>query len=397
MTEGLFDRARAALSIEELADKLVPKLVGKGKERRAYCPICFAGELTGSTPFKIDTDKQKFHCFQCGRHGDVVDLYAYTHSMDTTEAAMFIAGPSFEREIKSNLQKPAPVVDDGEQARRIAERAITTWREAGDHDFQASIGRRYLIARGVDEAVVDLISDLRFHPHAKHHWDNEARLWVHAPALVAKVETTAGWDGGVHLTYLEPDGLAKSRLDPAKRMLGPQGSTTGLGVLPGGAWLISNGDQGDLVTGEGIETTLGLASWLYRQGLRDFRVAAALSLNRLQGFAQRDDDDCIDVWRPTPDPARPPFLWHPCNTADGERATGVYIAIDRDMGPVKVKGRTGRGKPVWFDFDAEARAKFCASLAAQSWKRAGWSFARPMFPLRGEDWGDRLLSIGGRK
>lgn len=397
MTDGLFDRARKALPIEELADNLVTKLIGKGNERRAYCPICFAGETTGSTPFKVDIAKQEFYCFQCGRHGDVCDLYGYTHKMDATEAAIFIAGPIFQKDVKSNKQKPAPVIDDGEQARRIAERATQTWREAGDHDFQASLARRYLIeARGIDEEIVDMVSDLRFHPSAKHHWDNERRLWVHAPALVAKVETTAGWDGGVHLTYLRDDGLAKASLDPAKRMLGPQGSTTGLGVLPGGAWLISNGDSGDLVVGEGIETTLALAAWLYRQGLRDFRVAAALSLNRLQGFAQRDDDDCIDVWHPTPDPARPPFLWHPCNTADESRVTGVYIAIDRDMGAVRVKGRTGRGKPAWFDFDAEARATFCARLAAQSWRDAGWSFARPMFPLKGGDWGDRL-SKGARK
>src|SRR6185312_13438670 len=139
--------------------------------------------------------------------------------------------------------------------------------------------------------------------------------------------------------------------------------------------------NGDLVVGEGIETSLSLATWLWRQGRRDFGVAAALSLGALQGGVWRDDADCVDLQQPKGDPASPAFYWPPCHTA-GEKPPRVLIAVDRDMSPVRVKARNGRGRILTYELDSDARAALCARLATAAWSAAGWR-ALAMWPAPG--------------
>lgn len=385
----LFDRARLALKIEDLADRLV-KMSGGKDERRGHCPLCLAGEVSKSTPFKVTISKQTFVCFSCEKHGDVVDLYSAAYGMDGYQAAKEIAGSEFVASRETPKREPVqPSQSDLDREARRAALIADMWRSA--EYFWNSPGHAYLVARGVSPAIVEMIDGgLRYQPAAPHHWDDKARAWATGPAMVAKVETTGGWPGGLHVTYLDPDKPAKSTtLSPAKRMWGAQGDQTPFGVKPGGAWLIGkDAPGGDLVVGEGIETTLSLASWLHKRGKRDLRVAAALSLNRLQGGVRRDAGGCMDIWRPMGDPDRRPFLWPACDTAITEAGFGVFVAIDRDMGPIRALGRTGRGAPIWFDLGAEARARLCARLASRAWRGQGWRFARPMWPRLGSDWGD---------
>ena len=392
----LFDRAREAMAIEDLADRLVVKMVGSRDERRSYCPLCRAGELTGSNPFKVSLRRQSFNCFMCGEHGDVVDLYSKAYALTGYEAAKEIAGAQHASGIERKLKpRPELAADDKDREAKALKRAVDMWRTAVD--FAGSIGEAYLLARGVSPAIVGMVDGPRFHPAAPHHWDDQARAWITAPAIVCKVETAGGWGGGVHVTYLTAGGRAKAALDPAKRMWGPQGDQTPFGVRPGGAWLIGkDAAAGDLVTGEGIETVLSLASWLHGHGKSDLRACASLSLNRLQGGVRRDEDGCVDIWRPMGDPARPPFLWPPCDTGPLGPSAAAFLAIDRDMGPVRVKGRNGRGRQTWFELDAEARAKLCARLAERAWRGAGWRTVRPMWPRVGGDWNDIVATSEGR-
>lgn len=372
------------MRLEDLAGRVV-KLRRQGNELRGMCPLCKASPHTGSV-FKVDPSTGKWHCFACEKHGDVVDLHAALERMTLAEAARDLAGPAPKQSTPVVPRETGISDSDAKRAERI--RALAGAMLARSRPIDGTLGARYLIGRGIDPEIVTQLDGPRFCADCEHSWNAQANVWRRAPAIVCRVVTPGGWTGGVHATYLDPAG-GKSALSPGKLMWGPQGEETAIGKRRGGTWLIGSfPDDGELVIGEGIESALGLASWLWRQGQRDMGVAAALSLGGLQGVLRRDGDGCVDLMRPRPDAASPAFIWPPCNTGD-DRKPGVLIAIDRDMSPVRVKQRTKRGRIGEFELDAEARANLCARLAGQAWRAAGWT-ATPMFPDPNGDWADKI-------
>jgi hypothetical protein len=378
----LFDRARQAVKLEDLAGKLV-KLRGHGDELRGSCPLCGASPHSGSV-FKVDRVKQTWRAFCCERFGDVVDLHAATTGMSLAEAARDLAGPAPAAGVAA-VKDETPKTDDERRARIL--------RMAADMISQArpivgTLAERYLLDRAIDPEIVARLDAPTFHPAAPHSWNPDARVWRVAPAMILRIVTPSGGTGGCHVTYLDPAGGKSKTLSPAKRMWGPQGDETPFGRRRGGAWLIGGfPENGDLVIGEGAETALSLASWLWRGGLRDFGVCAALSLGGLQGGLQRDEAGAVDLSDPKPDPASPAFSWPPCYTPSSQLPPRALIAIDRDMSPQKIKGRTARGRLVDYELDAEARAKLCARLATATWRDAGWR-ARALMPKPNGDWND---------
>ncbi len=173
-----------------------------------------------------------------------------------------------------------------------------------------------------------------------------------------------------------------SALDPPKRMWGPQ--TDGEG-RPGGAWLIGPEGEGPLVVGEGMESTLSVAT--LSQPFLPLRAAAALSLGALQGGWLRDAEGCIDPFKVQPDPGRRAFTWPAPAACPWPE---VLIAVDRDMSEVRVKARTGRGRICSFALGAEARARICGRLAVAAWKAAGAARARAIAPGPNTDFNDEL-------
>jgi transposase len=67
---------------------LSSRLRGAGPQRRCACPI-HRGDARGRT-FSVNLDGNVFHCFDkaCGRHGDVIDLWAELHHLGLREAAL---------------------------------------------------------------------------------------------------------------------------------------------------------------------------------------------------------------------------------------------------------------------------------------------------------------------
>lgn len=384
----LFDRARNAWTVERIAEKAGVKLRRQGNELRGSCPICQASARSG-TVFKIDVDRQTWFCFACERRGDVVDLHAALARMSLGDAARELAGPGAPTAAVES--KPREPFKDDQRQTRIRIMAGEMWSHA--KPLLGSVGQDYLIARKIAPAIVDQLVGPRFHEAAPHSWDEHSRTWRTAPAIVLRIETPGGWPGGVHVTYLRPDGLAKSLLTPSKRMWGPQGEETEAHRRRGGAWLSERDSSRDLVVGEGMETTLSLASHMLTKYGVETRQAAALSLGALQGTPRRDDEGCVDIFRPVLSADATPFTWPPCYTAD-ERRARVLIGIDRDMSPVRMRARSGRGRPLEYDLDADARARLCSMLASQAWLAAGWDKATPMYPPAGGDWNDQLPAGG---
>lgn len=386
---GLFDEARARVPIADLLVREGFKVARAGQELRTGCPICGAGAKSRSA-FAIKGEK--WRCYgACDTHGDVVDLEQALRGGTPVEAARRLVGndvPTSTPRVRETPKSPpaGPTVAD--------QLAVEMWATA--RPFAGTLGERYLAHRGISADVIELAApNLRYHPFAKHSWDQAAGDWIKAPAMIARRVTAAGPTGGIHVTYLARDGSGKAPLRGAKRMWGPQ---LDAGGRHGCAWLIGpDGPPGfehaDLVVSEGIETGLSVATLSLRAGIR-VRVCAALSLNALQGGVLKDAENCIDPFKPRPDPAQPPFTWPTPTTGSWAE---VMIAVDRDMSEVRVNARTGRNRVCKFLLTAEARAKLCGRLAVRAWLAAGAPKARAIAPSVGSDFNDDLRRVLARE
>lgn len=380
--DGVFERAKAKVSIADYLKGESVKLFRAGKQMRGPCVLCDGG----TSKFKVEGDR--FYCFGCERYGDIVALVAAHRRCEPYAAARWLLGEDVPVSAPAERKPVAPAGPSNSD--RVAAEILAEARP-----FAGSLAERYLLGRGIAPGVVAAAAaNLRYHGSAKHHWDAAGGGgWVRAPAMVAPVVTAEGPTGGVHVTYLDRTSGGKAAFARAKLMWGPQL----LNSRPGGAWLIGPVDDfvtgTDLVVAEGIETALSVATIAWRGGLV-MRAAAALSLNRLQGGMLRDDDEAMDVFRPAPDPKQPPFSW-PTPAADPWPQ--VLIAVDRDMSEIKVRARSGRGRIIDFRLTAEARAKLCGRLAVRGWVAAGAPRARAIAPSVGCDFNDDLRRVLARE
>lgn len=381
---SIFDRARASVSIADLVTRSGVKLVKQGERQRAMsCPLCGAGGKSRSMPFVIGPGGDSWSTWCCGKRGDVVDFERELGGGTPAEAAYRLIGPggqAVEGRAKVKVERPS-----GPSAAAVIGAAM--WAES--RPIGGTLGERYLRHRGILDVVIEAAAGgLRYHGLAKAAWDEAAGGWVRAPAILVRPTTVEGDTGGIHATYLLRDATGRDKR-LGKKMWGPQALETADGRrLAGGAWLIGPEGDGDLAVGEGVETVLSMVSLAILKGGRPMRACAALSLGRLEGGVLTDADGLQDAFDPRPDPERPPFVW----PARPDERAGVWIGLDRDMSPVRVRGRTGRGKPCQFQLDGEARARRCGRLAARWWADAGWR-ARAIAPPPGMDFNDELVRV----
>jgi transposase len=85
-----FAHLKKQLPLARVLDQLglSGRLRGAGPQRRCACPL-HRGDARGRT-FSVNLDEDVFHCFdkQCGRQGDVIDLWAAVHGYGLREAAL---------------------------------------------------------------------------------------------------------------------------------------------------------------------------------------------------------------------------------------------------------------------------------------------------------------------
>lgn len=380
--EDLFARARDRIAVADLAVHAGSRLRGGQSQQRGSCPIQGCGAKSKGTPFAVWPSKGRFRCYSCGAWGDVVDLEQQLGGGTAADAARRLLGEQFKPSPPRKFCTPDQERDRDRKRLELAERM---WREA--KPILGTLAEKYLHARFIHPAViVAAAAALRFHPAALHSFDDELKIWVKAPALLARVETEAGPTGGVHATYLLRDGSGRDKA-LGKKMWGSHIDQAGRRA---GAWLIGPVREGydgtPLVEAEGLETTLSLASLAWHQGRR-VRAVAALSLDRLQGLIQRDAEGCMDLDAPKADLAQPPFLW----TSPAQQPwPEILVGVDHDMKPWKTMGRTGRGRPVQMVLDAQARAALCATLVKQQWRAFGQPAVRPLLAPLNSDWNNEL-------
>ncbi len=214
--------------------------------------------------------------------------------------------------------------EEREEAARRARQARWCWR--GTQRLAGTPAERYLRGRGI---AGPLPSSLRFHP-ACWHAPTARRL----PALVARVDGTAGAGFAVHRTYLTPEGRKIAPPEDARRMLG---------ATEGGAARLARG-QGPLVVAEGIETALSVAE---RPGLV------------------------------LPGGERPPSVW-------AALSAGGLAAL-------RLPDRPGR---LVIAADGDAAGREAAEALAVRALEAGWRVAVRPAP-EGRDWNDALREMPG--
>jgi hypothetical protein len=377
---SLFREARRA-DIEAVAGV---KLYRAGRRLRGPCPLCGGGKgKTVDGPFSADPLEGVFKCWKCDRGGDVITLEHNLHGRgDETlaDAARRLVGSERIRPISEPMPDPGRRElatangAEGHQAERL-------WRDA--RPAIGTLAERYFASRGLTgEIAAAALARLRFHPRVYHSGSPDGAN--HAPAIIGQVTTPDGPTGGIHVTFLDPYTGTKSRLKPAKKMIGPQT----LNGLRGGLWLSAVTASGPLLVGEGIETSLSAAILVAGAPCR---VVAALSLGSLQGGWLPDKFGRFDPDFVQPDPARPAFTW-PKPLA---RAwTKVLIAVDRDMSPVPIKARSPlTGATFERLLTADERAKVCGALAAASWRAVGNSNVAVVAPRAGRDFNDELRDL----
>jgi DNA primase len=144
---GFLDELRGRVSLPGLVGRHV-KLERRGREFAGLCP--FHSEKTPS--FYVVEDKNFFHCFGCGAHGDAIGFVMRADNLDFLEAVEKLAG-------EAGLAVPQSTPEEREKARR--QKTLLETLEAAAAFYEGclwspagSAARDYLKARGLDDDAI---------------------------------------------------------------------------------------------------------------------------------------------------------------------------------------------------------------------------------------------------
>lgn len=141
------DELRARITLSTLVQRSV-KLTRAGREWKGCCP--FHEEKTPS--FYVNDQKQFYHCFGCGAHGDAISWMVDQQGLQFMDAVKELAG-------MAGMEVPAP---DPVMAKKAEARAsLIDVTEAAQKFFVESLGgpsggaaREYLVRRGFSPQVM---------------------------------------------------------------------------------------------------------------------------------------------------------------------------------------------------------------------------------------------------
>ena len=141
------DEIRSRIRVSEIVGKRI-KLLKRGNEFLAVCP--FHNDTKPS--LSIVDDKNFYHCFACGAHGDIIKFTMETEGLnfpETIEKLAAIAGlemPSQTPEMRLREKRRKTLKDVNEEACRFYEKLL--WSSAGQD------GLFYLKNRGLSDNVI---------------------------------------------------------------------------------------------------------------------------------------------------------------------------------------------------------------------------------------------------
>lgn len=174
------ERIRERTDLAELAAE-VTKVKRSGRSVMAVCP--FHQEKTPS--LSIDPGRGLFHCFGCGKSGDIFGWIQESQSVDFREAVELLA----RRAGITLTQTPGEAKRRGrrEELVRATQAAVDFYRERLKTGGDAGVARRYLRGRGYAGDVVDRFN-LGYSPDA---WD-ELTLYLKGRGFTEQTLSEAG-------------------------------------------------------------------------------------------------------------------------------------------------------------------------------------------------------------
>lgn len=158
--KGFLDELKARIRVSEVVGRKV-KLIRRGREFVGLSP--FTNEKSPS--FTVNDDKQFWHCFSSGEHGDVIKFLEKTENLSFLEAVERLAA-------EAGLDMPQRDVHAVERAKEeatlidVMEMAVAFYRER----LTAGVGaeaRAYLERRGLKQATVETFG-LGYAPEDRH-------------------------------------------------------------------------------------------------------------------------------------------------------------------------------------------------------------------------------------
>ena len=194
------------------------KLEKRGRDYFGCCP--FHGERTAS--FTVNDDKQFYHCFGCGAHGDHFKYLQERKGLTFIEALKMLqadAGISFDtpaNRAEIEAKRIARQKSEEESARQRQESARGLWHHAAP--MKGTPAQAYLESRGIDFARLGKFPGAIRYRH--DCWN--AELGRKIPAMVTAIIDLSGKHVATHRTFLEHDGTGwkKARLETDKSILG---------------------------------------------------------------------------------------------------------------------------------------------------------------------------------
>ncbi|MDX7990533.1 DNA primase [Xenorhabdus sp. Reich] len=160
----------ARTDIIDLIDVRVP-LKKKGKNHQACCP--FHNEKTPS--FTVNGDKQFYHCFGCGAHGNAIDFLINYDRLDFVESIEELAA-------MHGLEVPYEAGSGGGQIERHQRQNLYQLMEKLNSFYQQSLNApgaqpawQYLTQRGLSEEIIQRFA-IGFAPAG---WDNALKRFAH--------------------------------------------------------------------------------------------------------------------------------------------------------------------------------------------------------------------------
>lgn len=158
------ERIRELTDLAELAAEIT-KVKRSGRSVMAVCP--FHQEKTPS--LSIDPARGLFHCFGCGKSGDIFGWVQESQSLDFREAVELLA----RRSGITLTETPGEAKRRGKRDElvRATQAAVDFYRERLKDGSDAGVARSYLRGRGYGGEVVDRF-DIGYSPDA---WDELTR------------------------------------------------------------------------------------------------------------------------------------------------------------------------------------------------------------------------------
>lgn len=159
--EEVIEEIRKANDVVDVVGEYV-QLKKQGRNYFGLCP--FHGEKTPS--FSVTQEKQIFHCFGCGKGGNVVTFLMEMENFSFYEALKFLAERGDIQLPEQEYQKESSVSGENQSILSAYEWLTKLYHHLLKFTKDGKAGYNYFKERGIDEATVDIFQ-LGFAPNVK--------------------------------------------------------------------------------------------------------------------------------------------------------------------------------------------------------------------------------------